>query len=59
MDFPAKYSIIRLYKNQFVISTNFFAEIDNQNYGGTLEIELNLDDYLNLKDKTATKEIIG
>ena len=46
MDFPAKYSIIRLYKNKFVINVYFFAEIDHKDYSGTLEIEIDLDDYI-------------
>lgn len=55
MDFPVKYSIIRLYKNKFVISACFYAEIDNQDYSGTLEIVLDLDDYMNIKDKMSKK----
>ena len=49
MDFPAKYSIIRLYKNKFVISIHFYAEIDHKDYSGTLELEIDLDDYKNIK----------
>lgn len=59
MDFPAKYSIIRLYKNKFIIDVWFYAEIDNQDYSGTLDLELDLDDYKNIKSKKATKEITG
>lgn len=56
MDFPVKYSIIRIFKNKFVISVYFYAEIDEKDYSGTLEVELDLDDYINLKSTGTDKK---
>lgn len=62
MDFPTNYSIIRLYNNVFVISINFFTTwsfTNDEVYGGQLELEFNLDDYLHIETDKNAKEITG